>query len=291
MSVEIFETGTVSFLGCGLSGRIDPRISLDGKETKPGEFPWQAMLCGKDGIFCGGVMISKCCILTAAHCVSGIYGQSKFDTSKSNSLKVCLGRRCGDCNAGIYKGNKEKQDERAQCFDAHRIHVHQGYNETSFEHDIALIQLKSSNCMKCRAASVRPVCLPQPTRDAKYIKAGKKAWVVGWGEIEATKGTSSCLRKGKTELVEFGSCKASWAQGSNPVTVTRDQMCAKDDVGPCGGDSGGPLLVKNHDFEHRYVLAGLVSWGRGCGVDDAYGVYTDVQHHLDWIYETCSDWN
>jgi hypothetical protein len=265
-------------VGCGRSGRKDPRISKPGSEaTYPGEFPWQAMLCGARGKFCGGVLISKCCIVTAAHCVSGSHGRHHFDTSILKSLRICVGRRCGDCEKG-------SGGDSSQCFSAHSIHVHQRYNEKTFEHDIAIIRLKSGHCVEYRSASALPVCLPQePTIP------GKTALVIGWGQKKEGGNMSSCLRKGKTKTVEHGQCRSLFAEGDNFDVVTKDQMCAEDEIGPCQGDSGGPLLVKN--AQNRFAVAGLVSWGKGCGRKNTYGVYTDVEHHLDWIYQTCSDFS
>ena len=64
-------------------------------------------------------------------------------------------------------------------------------------------------------------------------------------------------------------------------------MCATDNNGACEGDSGGPLVVKNVKHGGRYVLAGIVSWGIGCGEADKLGVYTSVLSHLKWIKNTC----
>ena len=278
-------------LECGLSGRDAPRIAVGGVEAKVGEFPWQAMLCGTKGnVFCGGVMISKCSVLTAAHCVTGADPRSQFDTRNSSSLKVCLGRTRGDCNVGFYNDNKEKQKEQIQCFNAHRILVHPEYihNDTTLEHDIAMIQLKTNECLQCRSASVRPVCLPKKKRDKNYISVGAQAWVTGWGEIETGRGITGTLRKAKTKLVGHSKCKSYFGRSKNPAIIKEDQICAKDDVGPCQGDSGGPLMVQNDEFENRYILVGLVSWGRGCGTKGSYGVYADIEHHLDWIYD---NWN
>lgn len=43
----------------------------------------------------------------------------------------------------------------------------------------------------------------------------------------------------------------------------------------CSGDSGGPFVVDG-------VLAGLVSWGRGCAEAGYPGVYTNVVLFRDW---------
>lgn len=211
-------------------------------------------------------MISKCCILTAAHCVAGYGAGRMFNASSSKSLTVCLGRKSGDCQAGVHKDPKEGNDERPQCFQAHQIVVHQDYNETTLDHDIAMIMPKSSHCLKCRAGSVRPVCLPKATRDTEFMTTGSKAWLSGWGQIHKEDSASTTLRKAK-------------------INPPNDQVC---EAGPSQGDDGGPLMVKNTQFDDRFILVGLVSWRQGCGAKGPYSMYTDVLHHIDWIYQTCN---
>ena len=48
----------------------------------------------------------------------------------------------------------------------------------------------------------------------------------------------------------------------------------------CTGDSGGPLTIENRG---RWVLAGIISWGDGCGRIGKYSVYTRVSIYSRWI--------
>ncbi|XP_062523950.1 CUB and sushi domain-containing protein 3-like [Corticium candelabrum] len=252
---------------CGKSCARKPFVA-GGDTTSPGEFPWQAMLCSpRLGQHCGGVLISERCVLTAAHCL-------KYQSINRKTITVCLGKHCGNCSESDSLSN-------SVCSNSSSIIIHPNFNQTSYDHDIAVLKLARS--VNCNCRTIMPVCLPDKTRDSSYIRAQQNGIVTGWGRVNSTVSRSRCLRKCDVRLKSRRLCQIKH-QG---YQITESMLCATDYNGACEGDSGGPLVVKNRKFGGRYVLAGVVSWGIGCGEKTKFGVYTDVISHLDWIKSTC----
>ena len=226
------------------------------------------MLCSpSQGQYCGGVLVSSDCIVTAAHCL--VQGGAHIP-----NFSVCLGRQCGNCSERDPEGNP-------QCFKPHSFAVHPQFDRRTLDNDIAVIKLRQSPSLDC--TSVYPVCLPNETRDGMYIRAHKQGIVTGWGRVNSTVSRSTCLREGHVYLASRRICDMR----HDKYPVTNSMMCATDYNGACEGDSGGPLVVQNRQYGDRYVLAGIVSWGIGCGKAKKLGVYTSVLSHLDWIKNTC----
>lgn len=253
---------------CGKSCARKPLIGK-GKVTYAGEFPWQAMLCvPPTGQYCGGVLVSSDCVITAAHCVVNLGNPIK-------NISLCLGRQCGNCS-------ETDQEGSPQCFKPQSAVVHDKFNRRTFDNDIAVLKL--SHNVSCDCTSVFPVCLPNGERDESYMRDDMRGLVTGWGRVNSTIGRPRCLRKGYVHFAPPSVCASRHPQ----YNITESMMCATDNNGACEGDSGGPLVVRNRQYGNRYVVAGIVSWGGGCSKASHLGVYTKVLSHLEWIRNACN---
>lgn len=85
-------------------------------------------------------------------------------------------------------------------------------------------------------------------------------------------------RKVSIPYVEQQVCREKFGKKLN---VADEQLCAggvflKDS---CSGDSGGPLMRL---VDGTWILEGIVSFGRGCGLEQP-AIYTRLRSYIEWI--------
>jgi len=231
---------------------------LMGRPAKIAKFPWQVSLVSSeltsnlDGHFCGGSLLNENkWVVTAAHCVD-------LDTLPEQ-LKVVAG------TDDLTKGSPRVAVKS--------ITVHEKYNPDTNDNDIALLELAEP----VPVDPAKAVRLIDPTKDPS---AGTKVTVTGWGYTKESGEKSPTLLQVTIPTVAKTVCNS---KNSYNGSITDNMICAgKKQGGPdaCQGDSGGPLVVKG---QSGYALAGIVSWGEGCGEAKKYGVYTRVAKYVPWI--------
>lgn len=57
------------------------------------------------------------------------------------------------------------------------------------------------------------------------------------------------------------------------------------------GDGGSPLVCPLKNDPKRYVQAGIVAWGLGCGENGIPAVYANIAHGRRWIDEQMAFYN
>jgi len=227
------------------------RRIVGGEPTDINEHPWQVALQFRGDFFCGGSIIARKWILTAAHCFQS--------SSASNDWRAKTGAT-NYATAGSWAL-------------VERVIVHPAYNAPTFENDLTLIKLK----------------LPPPGRviplasASTTILGSQPLEVTGWGNTSENGRGSEVLLKATVPYVSSAVCNTRESYNGE---IKDGMMCAgvrEGGIDSCQGDSGGPLVWRTPDGP---VLVGVVSHGYGCARKLKYGVYTRVSAYRDWIDQT-----
>lgn len=208
---------------------------VGGVRAAQGEFPFMVRL----SMGCGGSLLQKDVVLTAAHCVNG---------SGNNTSITVTG------------GVVDLQSPSAVKVKSTKVLQAPGYNGKG--KDWALIKL------------AKPI--DQPTlkiaTDTRYNSGNFT--VAGWGANREGGAQQRYLLKATVPFVSDAACQSAYGGDIIPG----EEICAgKLNVGgvdTCQGDSGGPMFRK--DNAGAWVQVGIVSWGEGCARAGYPGVYTEV---------------
>uniref|UniRef100_A0A182LWY5 CLIP domain-containing serine protease n=1 Tax=Anopheles culicifacies TaxID=139723 RepID=A0A182LWY5_9DIPT len=234
---------------CGVS--IGMRI-YGGENADIDEFPWLALMQyenrkGERKFSCGGSLINKRYVLTAAHCVTG-----EVERKEGTLVAVRLGEY--NTNTDIDCVIEEQEEI---CADppidvaVESSLVYPEYDEMAHAHDIALVRLARSIEY---SDFVQPVCLP--LTDFRASKAGEVNFVTGFGRT--LKGSRSVIKqKLGIKVYEHDRCREKYATKNS--LITSNQICAGGEFAKdsCHGDSGGPLMK----LQKVWYLEGIVSYG------------------------------
>ncbi|XP_032541049.1 complement factor I isoform X1 [Chiroxiphia lanceolata] len=245
---------------CGVTNHTLTRRKriVGGEIAKKGEFPWQVAIkdTSNEGttVYCGGVYIGGCWVLTAAHCVRA---------NRVHLYRVWVGML-----------NTIQYDKETHTFRLKQLIIHENYNASTYENDIALLELSGSGNGECSPDhNSIPACIPW----SEYMfKTGDRCKISGWG-LEKGYTKQFILKWGNVNI--FQNCSALY-----PGRFFKKMECAGTYDGStdsCKGDSGGPLVC--YDAENVAYVWGIVSWGENCGEAGHPGVYTKVASYYDWI--------
>ncbi|XP_060537033.1 protein masquerade isoform X2 [Cylas formicarius] len=252
---------------CGVKGTSRMGKVVGGEDGEQGEWCWQvALINSLNQYLCGAALIGTQWVLTAAHCVTNI-------VRSGDAIYV----RVGDHDLTRKYGSPGAQTLRVAT-----TYIHHNHNSQTLDNDIALLKLHGQAELK---EGVCLVCLP--ARGVSHA-AGKRCTVTGYGYMGEAGPIPLRVREAEIPIVSDAEC----IRKVNAVTekifiLPASSFCAGGEEGndACQGDGGGPLVCQDDGF---YELAGLVSWGFGCGRQDVPGVYVKVSSFIGWINQIIS---
>lgn len=240
-------------------------LIVGGEEARRGEFPHQALLGypsesdpRKIEFNCGGSLISKRYVLTAAHC-----------GNRGNPTVV----RLAELDLVI-------DDDEQVDFDVEQFIKHPKYSARRAYHDIALVKLEQDVYF---TKMLRPACLWTGSN-----LNTSSALATGFGKTDFTGNTSDILMKVQLDIFDSTDCSFYASNRKLPQGIIDSQICVgslRGSQDTCQGDSGGPLEIVTDQKGCTFHLIGVTSLGAACGLGSP-SIYTRVSSYIDWIETT-----
>jgi len=238
----------------------DGRI-VNGEIAAAHQFPYQVAILvqrAAGSSLCGGSVISRSSVLTAAHC----------SDTRTTQFTIIFG--------AVNRNNINELNQQRRVVPASGWIAHPNYSTLTLANDIAVINFPT-----------QPVDLTDQVQrialaSGSDLFTGEAAHVSGFGRFDDnTQQTSDVVRFTVKNVITNALC----AQSYPSLMIQASTLCASGNPAinnaVCHGDSGGPLAVRRNG---QSVQIGVVSFGspRGCvtGVPDGYARVTSFH---PWI--------
>ena len=238
------------------SVRLKSPMIVGGTAVPNGKYPFMAALLDQrrpgdafDQLFCGGTLIDKDSVLTAAHCLVN---------PKPDKLQVVVGRTA-------------LNQHRGQLRSASHRFIHPRYKGNGYGYDAAILKLSLP------VKGIKPIKLATAKQN-KLEKPGHILTTAGWGVVKQRPGPFDIrtfrMHEVSVPVVSDSRAKRAYQSQGLKYLPSLQVAVGKKGNGPCFGDSGGPLF----DSGSR-TQVGITSHGAGgCGQARYPAVYTEVNN-------------
>lgn len=212
---------------------------------------------------CGGTLITKNVVLTAAHC---LYDSSTESFVRPDRLTVHLG-----------KNKIFTTDLYTALMQVFKIVPHPDYKESSSINDIALIVLSNDVSM---SDYIQPVCLWKPALTDR-VDENTIGQSLSWGKLFLSDEDAEDPRRVSMKIVEFDKC---WSY----IFIRHIAFCAGLGNGTetvCRNDNGAGLTI---EFNGVSYLKGIMPKDQSFRTEDEcnaenFVIFTDIEKYLPWI--------
>jgi trypsin len=168
-------------------------LIVGGQSTTISQVPYQASIRLSNTHICGGSIISKSYILTAAHC---------FSSTSPSLYSIRVGSTYSNSGGTVIA--------------IAAITKHPSYNNPTHNNDFALLRLKTP--IKSFNSNVKSIALAAA---GQSLKAGSQAKVSGWGALKESGSSTTRLQVVNVPLIGLSSCRTKYGN-----LITSQMLCA-----------------------------------------------------------------
>ncbi|XP_037942524.1 serine protease SP24D-like [Teleopsis dalmanni] len=233
----------ITFSYAAPTGRV-----VGGVDATTAQFPHQVSFRYNGSHNCGGSIITRNYILTAAHCAGTTNANGTYYTYDPSLLTIRAGSN-DRLSGGV-------------LIRVAAVVAHESYG--NFLNDVALLKLAEPLIY---SKNIQPINIA-----SSETPAGQEVIISGWGRLKQGGDLPQKLQWNTLTAISRSECKEKINWDSDALICLGHAA----NNGACNGDSGGPAMYNNEVVG----IAGFV-YG-GCGTNNPDG-YAKVYYHRDWI--------